>query len=155
MKYAKIVNKKITKYPYLSLQTDYPNVSFPSPLSESILAEYGVYIVHETEMPEKKWNETVVEDMPVYEGGKWIQKWKILPIDKEERQKRLDNELKNIKSIRNKLLADCDWTQLPDADLSGKKKAEWSEYRKQLRDLPNKSSVIKNPFSVKWPKVPE
>jgi hypothetical protein len=40
-----------------------------------------------------------------------------------------------IKSERNRLLAACDWTQLPDA-LSDEKRAEWVEYRQALRNIP-------------------
>lgn len=38
---------------------------------------------------------------------------------------------------RNRKLIDCDWTQLPDCQLSDSKKAEWTTYRQALRDIPN------------------
>ena len=41
----------------------------------------------------------------------------------------------NIRYIRNKLLADSDWTQLADSPLSSSKKTEWATYRQSLRDL--------------------
>lgn len=41
----------------------------------------------------------------------------------------------NIRYIRNKLLADSDWTQLVDSPLSSSKKTEWATYRQSLRDL--------------------
>jgi len=59
------------------------------------------------------------------------------------------NLMEEIRKERNKLLAESDWTQLPDAVLSNK--ADWDLYRKSLRDLP--SNTI-NPFSVEWPKDP-
>lgn len=37
---------------------------------------------------------------------------------------------------RNKLLAESDWTQLPDAPVD---KQAWAEYRQALRDLPTQS----------------
>lgn len=38
---------------------------------------------------------------------------------------------------RDNLLRASDWTQLPDAPFSDAKKAEWTAYRKALRDLPD------------------
>ena len=38
--------------------------------------------------------------------------------------------------IRNFLLGDCDWTQMPDAVLSTELKAQWTTYRAKLRSLP-------------------
>ena len=46
------------------------------------------------------------------------------------------NDVKNnIRFNRDKLLADSDWTQLPDSPLSTSVKAEWATYRQTLRDL--------------------
>lgn len=41
-----------------------------------------------------------------------------------------------IRMIRNYLLSDCDWTQMPDAALDADTKALWTTYRQKLRDLP-------------------
>tara|TARA_Y100000114_G_C11629906_1_gene263908 strand:- start:44 stop:469 length:426 start_codon:yes stop_codon:yes gene_type:complete len=41
---------------------------------------------------------------------------------------------------RNRLLAETDWTQLPNAPLTDAKKKEWETYRQALRDLPSKST---------------
>ena len=38
--------------------------------------------------------------------------------------------------IRNFLLADCDWTQMPDAAIDADLKAQWTAYRTKLRQLP-------------------
>lgn len=38
---------------------------------------------------------------------------------------------------RSALLAESDWTQLPDAPLTAEQKAEWAAYRQQLRDFPS------------------
>lgn len=54
---------------------------------------------------------------------------------------------------RNSLLSASDWTQLPDSPLTDEKKAEWSQYRQALRDLPN--SDISDPNLIQWPQSPE
>jgi hypothetical protein len=41
-----------------------------------------------------------------------------------------------VRTIRNQMLSDSDWTQLPDAPLSAEKKEEWLAYRTYLRDYP-------------------
>lgn len=43
----------------------------------------------------------------------------------------------NVRTIRNKLLSDCDWTQVPDAPLTDAEKASWQTHRQELRDLPD------------------
>ena len=40
-----------------------------------------------------------------------------------------------VRNKRNELLAQSDWTQLPDSPLSQTKKNAWSKYRQQLRDM--------------------
>ena len=41
-----------------------------------------------------------------------------------------------IRSTRDALLLNCDWTQTVDSPLSDAKKAEWATYRQELRDMP-------------------
>ena len=40
-----------------------------------------------------------------------------------------------IREVRNQILKETDWTQVPDSPLSDQKKQEWKEYRQKLRDL--------------------
>ncbi len=39
-----------------------------------------------------------------------------------------------MRSERNRLLSECDWTQLPDSSVD---KTAWAEYRQALRDAPD------------------
>ncbi len=52
------------------------------------------------------------------------------------------------RSKRNALLADTDWTQIPDCTAD---KAAWGAYRQALRDVPTQSGF---PSSVNWPTRP-
>lgn len=63
-----------------------------------------------------------------------------------------DIKMNSVRSIRNALLKECDWTQLPDCGLSEEKKLEWAEYREELRQVPQ---VFDNPREVVWPTKPE
>ena len=49
------------------------------------------------------------------------------------------NETKSIimRSKRDSLLLQSDWTQFADSPLSDSKKAEWATYRQALRDFPS------------------
>lgn len=53
-----------------------------------------------------------------------------------------------VKQRRNRLLLDCDWTQLPDVPLSTKN--NWAVYRQALRDITTQS----DPFNIVWPISP-
>jgi hypothetical protein len=44
-----------------------------------------------------------------------------------------DQKWEFLRTHRNRLLTQSDWTQLPDAPLD---KAAWATYRQELRDLP-------------------
>lgn len=46
------------------------------------------------------------------------------------------NELAIVKSNRNNLLNQSDWTQLPNNPLTTEKQEEWNVYRQKLRDIP-------------------
>jgi hypothetical protein len=54
----------------------------------------------------------------------------------------------NIRAKRDKLLAACDYTQLPDYPNNN---AAWVEYRQALRDIPVK---FNDPNVVVWPTKP-
>lgn len=56
-----------------------------------------------------------------------------------------------IKARRREMLAECDWTQIPDAALTLEQKSAWSDYRQALRDIPQ---VFDNPDDVIFPDSP-
>ncbi|WP_404389910.1 tail fiber assembly protein [Pseudoalteromonas phenolica] len=56
-----------------------------------------------------------------------------------------------VRKDRNDLLAQTDWTQMPDAPLATEKKTEFAEYRQALRDITNN---LDNPNEVTWPTPP-
>ena len=47
-----------------------------------------------------------------------------------------DYLIERMRTARNDLLAQSDWTQLADSPLTGSKKTEWETYRQALRDFP-------------------
>ena len=53
-----------------------------------------------------------------------------------------------VRAERDRLLTDCDWTQVADAPVDA---AAWADYRQQLRDLPQNYIL---PDDVEWPEEP-
>lgn len=54
----------------------------------------------------------------------------------------------SVRSIRTTLLAESDWTQIPDVPLSNK--PEWDSYRQLLRDI----TLQEDPLNIHWPNKP-
>ena len=54
-------------------------------------------------------------------------------------------EIEN-RNVRNQLLADSDWTQMPDSPLADEAKTSWATYRSSLRSLPEHEN---------WPSLEE
>lgn len=65
-----------------------------------------------------------------------------------------DRLFSKIRSDRNSLLTQSDWTQLPDAPLTDAQKTEWSTYRQALRDVPLNNSNVTSLDEVVWPTQP-
>ena len=59
-----------------------------------------------------------------------------------------------VRQERDELLANSDWTQLPDAQLalSDAQKLAWAVYRQALRDVPQQEGFTAN---VLWPSKPQ
>ena len=51
-----------------------------------------------------------------------------------------------------KLLAESDWTMLPDVPMTAGQKSAWSEYRRGLRDIRLQAEF---PNNIQWPLIPE
>lgn len=54
------------------------------------------------------------------------------------------------KELRNKLLIESDWTQMPDVSIATK--AAWATYRQELRDITTQAGY---PTEITWPTPPQ
>jgi hypothetical protein len=71
----------------------------------------------------------------------------------QEKPFTLAQALRELRTRRNVLLYECDWTQLPDTGLTADKLLEWRDYRQQLRDFP--ALVATQGWgNVQWPAQP-
>lgn len=77
--------------------------------------------------------------------------WCVIDNKHSKRINELKQDIESLRFIRNTLLNESDWTQLPDSPLSDQDKLIWQKYRQQLRDctknkelkLPNKPNIVK------------
>ena len=80
-------------------------------------------------------------------GGVWTQNYIVSDLSADESAAKVGAQWTVIRAERNRLLADCDWTQLPDVPVDA---AAWATYRQALRDVTNQA----NPFAIVWPERP-
>lgn len=57
----------------------------------------------------------------------------------------------SVRAERHSRLLLCDWTQLPDADLTMVERSAWKAYRTALRNVTDQPGF---PTNVMWPTVP-
>lgn len=74
------------------------------------------------------------------------------PVPKRYRRVYVDYAEVN-RGIRNQLLIDSDWTQMPDSPLTDEAKALWATYRTALRDLTAHANWP-NLVDADWPTKP-
>jgi hypothetical protein len=122
----------------------FPNTSFGDrgPAFDWI-AEAGYYVITVWK-PYDHATEKLVSAAPhLYDGMCCIVE--VEPLTAEELQSRIDTQWNAIRSARNELLKDSDWTQLSDSPVD---KTAWATYRQELRDITKQV----DPFNITWPK---
>jgi len=66
------------------------------------------------------------------------------PLTQEELDQRVVTQWQVIRTQRNQMLKDTDWTQVADSPVD---KAAWATYRQTLRDITKQD----DPFNITWP----
>ncbi len=87
-----------------------------------------------------------------------LNEYKLLLKSQEEEFKRLNyNPELMVRTRRNNLLSQSDWTQIQDVSLSEDQKNNWKIYRQKLRDLPNqiKDFDLYAQDTTLWPEPPQ
>jgi hypothetical protein len=79
--------------------------------------------------------------------GVWTQTYIVSDLDADASAAKVGAQWDVVRAERNKLLADCDWTQIPDASADA---AAWATYRQALRNITTQS----DPFNIVWPVLP-
>lgn len=152
--YAKINNGVVEKYPYTigDLRKDNPNTSFPKQVSDSILSEFNIVTVLEVSPPSVEHTQTWQEVSPVLENGVWKQSYSVTNITAEELAIKTEEASKDIRTTRDKLIAETDWVVIKNLELNQNVPGAWEVYRQALRDVPAQAGF---PHNVTWPAKPE
>ena len=143
------IHEGTTTYPFkLDSLRDCPRHSFPvGDIPESTLAEHGVYPCVEIPQPPVPPRYRLERKEPQNIQGAWVVAWGAIALTDEEWAAKLADQWAYIRAKRNTRLADCDWTQLPDAPAST---TTWAVYRQALRDI----TLQDDPFNILWPVAP-
>lgn len=134
--YILATNQVAKTYPYTigELRRDNPNTSFPKKPTEATLASWDVYPVANVDSPAfSHATQNLTEGDPVLVAGQWQQTWVITEATPEEVSQRAAQQADDMRSKRDKMIADTDWMALSDNTLT----AAWATYRQALRDITN------------------
>lgn len=137
----------IEQYPY-DLFNLSKTVSLPDNPSPALLSAYSVVVVEPTPKPNIDHTKNVTEDLPTVIDGKWAQQWLVTDASEEEIVERTATKSASVKAERNRLLAESDWTQLPDVHVD---RESWAAYRENLRTIKSQPGF---PWEVNWPEPP-
>ena len=148
MDYIQVENDQVKGYPQ-PLPQNWANVSNFYLLEDERLRQYGWYPVRFVPA-EKTDNDMVTGQNFVVEGNEVVQYEQIRPKTEEELNRENEGYWVGVRSKRNILLQESDWTQLPDSPISSEKMVRWQTYRQELRDVTNQT----DPKNIIWPTKP-
>lgn len=130
----------------------FPDEVFPPVLLPMHVDDKGFGLFSYAQQPKLGRYEKAVEIDPVKdERGIWVQQWEVAPVTPEEQQKVDELKAGTIRRQRLMRLFETDWSQLPDNQLTAAQKTAWTNYRQQLRDVPEQAGF---PWDVTWPDKP-
>lgn len=157
--YVKILNNQAITYPYYTdnLFADNPQISFPSIISDELLANYDVYPVVVESDPSYNAATQYVEtaNMPTLVNGMWVQAKTVVDMTPEQIQARDDRIKDTNKQRASHLLQETDWTTIPDvsnpavSDPYLTNTAEFTAYRNDLRKIAIDPPVVVDMWPVR------
>lgn len=125
----------------------FPNTSLPL-LTEAVLNELGADVILEGAQAQPTRYQIGFRDGVEQVDGKWFTKYSVSDLDADGIAAKDAEQAKSVREQRNRLIAECDWTQVADSPVD---KAEWATYRQALRDLTLQAGF---PFDVTYPTKP-
>jgi len=138
-----------------NIRAAFPNVSLPASISPATLDWLGVDPIMEGPQPAglTVYQYAQRDGVEQLSDGKWYTKYIPAPVFEDSEAEAAYKAEKDaeqwsiIRSERNRLLAECDWTQLADAPVDP---FAWITYREALRDI----TLQADPFNLTWPVAP-
>lgn len=144
--YIKIVNDTPEIYTIQQLRKDNPNVSFPTHITNDLLAEFDVYPLVEKSKPSCDYSISTLQPSEIYnEDGVWTRHYNVVNLP-------LADASANCKAIRDQLLSETDWVVTKAVETGTPVPDEYLHYRQELRDLPSYANF---PYNIVWPAKPQ
>ncbi len=141
---AKVENGNITVGDYREL---FPNTSFPpSGPSAEFLQDMGCKPVNLFK-PHDRHTEKLVQCDPYVEGD-LVYTVQVVVLTEEEVAAVNNSAAAQVRSKRNTMLSNSDWTQIADSTAD---KQAWAVYRQALRDVTAQQGF---PWTIQWPEQP-
>ena len=139
----------VDRYPYTltDLRRANPGTSFPKKISDETAAEFNCFPVTPATQPADDYTVNLSRTA-IKQGDGWVEEWISTPATPEQVTERTEVKAAEVRQQRDELLADCDWTQLPDAPVDA---VAWQLYRETLRMVPGQPGF---PHTVTWPEEP-
>lgn len=139
----------VNRYPYTltDLRRANPGTSFAATISDETAAGFNCFPVTPADQPADDYTINL-ERTAVKQDDAWVEQWISTPATPEQIAKRTEAKANDVRAEHNQRLADCDWTQLPDAPVN---RAEWATYRQALRDVTAQTGF---PWDITWPEAP-
>lgn len=130
----------------------YPNTSFPSQWTPALVEELGLDPVFESPTPTTTRYQVAFKDGVEQDAqGRWLWKWSISEMGDEAKAAKDAEQAKNIRSDRDRRLAECDWVVIKNLELNQNIPGVWEVYRQGLRDVPAQAGF---PYDITWPSKP-
>ena len=114
-------------------------------LTPEVMEAIGVDAVFEGPQAQPTRYQVAFRDGVELINGKWFTKYSVADLDADAITAKDAEQAKSIRTQRNQLLAESDWTQLADAPVD---KTIWAVKRQALRDISLQDGF---PFDVVWP----
>ena len=97
--YIKIIEGTAQRFTLAELRKENPNTSFPKKPSDSLLAEYDVYIYTTQAKPDfNPMTHKIVEDGFSEVDGSWVSTWSVIELLESEREKASKRMIKDYES---------------------------------------------------------
>jgi Phage tail assembly chaperone protein len=126
----------------------FPDTSFPVPLTLQAINDFGGDPILEGPQAQPTRYQTAFRDGIQEINGKWFTKYSVADMDDEAKAAMDTQQAASMRAERNRRIAECDWTQLPDSPVD---KDAWAAYRQTLRDIPKSEGF---PWDISWPVAP-
>ena len=128
----------------------YPTTSMPQVLTEALLKSYDATVVFEGPQAQPTRYQVAYRNGVEQINGKWYTKYSVFEMGAEAKSALDASQAKNIRSERDRLIAETDWSQ--GKDIADSVSAKYTTYRQALRDVPTQTGF---PWDVQWPTKPE